>query len=189
VKQRARCLLSLVGGTIASFTQEMVKAPGPAAADPSIAALSAVIGAVGSFLAAAGYDQFKSALDDAEARRNHHLKLAIASALRLALADAERVLTHPRLFRAWDTILKRATEELAWLDQLLPGDELEESLQSANEYRRADEAGPALRDLLRGWLDPPTPLLPEDCELYRGLLFHWDAEAEKISAEVLPVFQ
>ena len=167
----------------------MLKASGPTAVDPSTLALGAAIEVVGSFLAAAGYEHFDGVLDEADTKRNRHLKLAVVSALRPALADAKRVETHRRLFGAWDTMLERATKELAWLDQLLPGDALEASLQHANEYGRADEAEPALRDLLRGWLDPPTPLLPEDRALYNGLVFHWDAEAEKISAEVLPSFQ
>ena len=66
---------------------------------------------------------------------------------------------------------------------------MEESLETANEYRRAEAAEPALRNLLRGWLDPPTPLRAADRELYQGLVFYWNPDAEEISAEVLPAFQ
>ena len=186
---RPTYLLNLLGGSIATFTQAMVTSPAGASVDPGVAAIGAAIGTVGAFCVNVGYTEFREGQEEGEAQRNHHLKYAVASAIRHALVESTRQQVHPRLFRAWDTMLFRATNELAWLDQLLPGRTLEESLTSANEYQRSGLAEPALRNLLRSWLEPPTPLMPEDRELYLGLASYWSAEAEEISAEILTGFQ
>lgn len=147
------------------------------------------------FLGSRAHHHYQSFEIDSEAQRNHHLRAAVAASLRLALAESKYADTYPELFRAWESMLLKATQEQAWLDRLFPGDKLEDALQAANEYRKEGRHGHdlavlALRDLLREWLEPPPLTEKDDREQFLGIAAFWSDEvAETVPAEALPAFQ
>ncbi|MEZ5356570.1 MAG: hypothetical protein R2762_28375 [Bryobacteraceae bacterium] len=172
-----------------------------AVASPELApAATAFASVAGSYLTNRANSIEDADEERIQASKNHHLQIAIAGALRLALDELARAHpNHKDAFAAWDTLIEAALDDPV---HLLPGVipiDFDPLLDAANPHADRTAATGEIEPLLRYWLalektrqqtgsypsTPPTslPALPADLTdaLHKAFL----PEYEKAFANLL----